>query len=173
MLALVTVMLAVSDGGTSEPLVERPGVAAQTGAHLAFAGGVLVSTLATVALVYAPGRVAYDVAGRPEPLVTTSAMAVAAGLKLLATWFLLPELYRLGGGHPDIEQTRETMWRWVRWPALGAALSITLLIVGSALEQNQWGRGQAVLIAGAAGLSLSLPLFDIFAIVGSGRGYRR
>ncbi len=97
---------------------------------------------------------------------------MTAGLKLAATYFLLPELYRAGGGRPDIELTREVTWRWVRWPALGAALSITLLIIGASLEHGQWGRGQATLIAGFTGLTVSTTLFDVLAIVGSHRGYR-
>ncbi len=170
LLALVTVLLAVSDGGVA---VERPGALGQTGAHFAFAGGVVATSLATVGLVYAPGRIYFDNAGRPEPLVATTAIVFAGGLKLAATYFLLPELYRAGGGAPDIDATRDVMWRWIRWPALGAALSITLLVIGASLEHGQWGRGQALLIAGAAGLTASTTLFDILAIVGSSRGYRR
>lgn len=165
---VITVLLNTADGG-----FERPGALGQTGAHFAFAGGVVVSSLAAVALVYAPGRIYFDHAGRPEPLVASTALVFAAGLKLAATYFLLPELYRAGGGEPDIGATREVMWRWIRWPALGTALSITLLLVGSALEQGQWGRGQVALIAGAAGLTLSHALFDVLSIVGSSRGYRR
>src|SRR5690606_25679120 len=107
------------------------------------------------------------------PLVPSTALVFAGAAKLAATYWLLPELYRVGGGEPDIAATREAMWRLVRWPALGAAVSIAALVVGSALELGHFGRGQWVMIGGAAGLTLSHTLFDILAILGSSQGYRR
>lgn len=168
------------DAGVPEPAapaaavdVRRPSALAQTGAHLAFSGGVIVTSLLVTALCYLPGTVYYGAAGRPEPLVPTTAMIAGGALKVAVTYWLLPELYRTGGGTPDIEAARQAMWRLVRWPAITAAVSIAVLILGAALENGHFGRGQNLMIGGFAGLTGSLSLFDILSIVGSSQGYRR
>lgn len=155
------------------PPVERPSALAQTGAHLAFAGGVVASSMLATVMVYGPGALHYDRTGRPEPLVPITAMIFAGAFKVAATYFLLPELYRVGGGTPDIEATRQQMWKLVRWPAVAAGVSILLLLLGAGLEYDNFGRGQNVMIAGAIALTVSHGLFDILSIVGSSQGYRR
>ena len=151
----------------------RPTAAAQTGAHLAFAGGVIATSLLAASAVYLPSRIYQDRAGRPDVLVPAIALIPATAIKIALSYFLLPELYRAGGGEPDIANTRATMWKWVQWPALGAAVSVALYFFGAALEHEQFGRGQYVMIAGFSGLALSHTLFDVLAIVGSSKGYRQ
>ena len=183
LLVLVATLLAAEpsdpDAGVLEPAppaavqVERPSALAQTGAHLAFSGGVIATSLLVTALCYLPGTVYYGAAGRPEPLVPTTAMIFGGALKLAVSYWLLPELYRVGGGTPDIAATRQAMWRLVRWPAITAAVSIAVLLLGAALENGHFGRGQNLMIGGFAGLTGSLSLFDILSIIGSSQGYRR
>ncbi|MBK7858433.1 MAG: hypothetical protein IPJ65_07380 [Archangiaceae bacterium] len=162
----------LSDAGVARSPVERPGALRQTGAHLLFAAGVVASSLLAVGLVYLPARGYFDVVGRPEPLVGTITFVPAGALKIAVSYWLLPELYRAGGGTPDIEATRQTMWRWVRWPALTAALGVVACIVGAALEREAFGRGQLLMAVGFSGVALSHTAFDILSIVASSYGYR-
>jgi hypothetical protein len=151
---------------------ERPDAAGQTGAHLAFAAGVVASSLAAVAIAYVPGRIAFDTQGHPDPTTTSTAALVGGGFKVAVTYLLLPELYRLGGGTPDIDAVRAATWRWVRWPAVAGALFAALMLTGALLERGQFGRGEPLIIGGFAGLIVSNTLFDVLSIVGSSKGYR-
>ena len=157
----------------AKPAAPRPGVPGQTAAHLAFAAGVVASSMLGTVLVYLPGTLYFGRTGRPEPLVPATAAIPVGALKLAVTYWLLPELYRVGGGTPDIDATRQAMWRLVRWPAIGVALSLALLVTGAALEYDHFGRGQSLMIGAFAGTVLSHAVFDVLSIVGSSQGYRR
>lgn len=160
-------LLAGAPERTADALPPHP-----VGAHLAFAAGVVASSLAAVAGAYVPGRVAFDAQGHPDPTTTATAALIAGGFKVAVTYFLLPELYRVGGGTPDIDNVRTTLWRWVRWPAVAGALFGALMLGGALLERGQFGRGEPLIIGGFAGLIASHTLFDVLSIVGSSRGYR-
>lgn len=144
-----------------------------TRAHLAFAGGVVAASLLATAMVFVPSRIAFDVNGKPDPLVNAAGIIAGGGARLGLGYFLLPELYRAGGGKPDIDATRERMWKWIRWPALGAAVSAGLFLAAAVLERTQYGRGQYLMLVSFSMLAASHTLVDILSIVGSSKGYRQ
>jgi hypothetical protein len=167
-LFLVPWLLLASDAGVDEaPPPERH----ETVAHAAFITALLASNAASIMLGYTPGRVQFEVHGRPDPLVASTGLVITSVAQLAAAYFLLPEAYRLGDG--DIEKIRDTAWKYERWSALSGALGLAMFISGSAVERAQYGRGEVLMLIGAALSAASYIAFDVLAIIGSSRGYRQ
>ncbi|MGV3620595.1 MAG: hypothetical protein ACO1OB_07245, partial [Archangium sp.] len=62
--------------------------------------------------------------GRPSPVCSAGAFALAGAVQMALSLLIIPELYRLSGD--DTGEVRLNMWRWMRWPALilaGAAVT--------------------------------------------------
>jgi hypothetical protein len=161
--------LAPSEVAEPSPLLAQPTRAQRAGAQATFIAAFAASNAVAAALAYVPPRVQFDRAGRPDPLVTTGGLLLGA-LAQVALAPLLAEAYRIGDA--DLAQVRRTMWQWSRWPALGAAVAVLLFGAGALLERNDFGRGQGLMIGGAALLAVSWVTFDVTAIIGANRGYR-
>src|SRR5262245_36680426 len=108
-LLLATSLVAAEPANAKHAL---PSTAGQVGAHLAFSGGMVAATGLSLALVYVPSRIQFETAGRPEPLVLAGALLLTGAVHVALTELVLPELYRLGGGTPDLATTHSVTWEY-------------------------------------------------------------
>lgn len=106
--------------------------------------------------------------GRPSPVCSAGAFAVAGAVQLALNLLIIPELYRLSGD--DTGEVRLNMWRWMRWPALILAAAAATFLVGAVNEEKQFDTGQEAMMVGAGGVVVGGIALDVFAIVGAFRG---
>ena len=156
---------------SAEPSVdEAPAERRVIAAHVAFATGLMISNGLAIGLGYVPGRVQFELTGRPDPLVTATGLLIAGAAQLAIAYFVLPEAFALA--EADVDATRAAAWRWERWPAIGGALGVLLFTVGAGVERDHFGRGQDLMIVGAVLSAAAYVAFDVLAILGASRGSR-
>ena len=178
MRALFTIAaLLCSSPGLAQPLLEAPR-AATLGAPTTLGRGALLMGTGLLALA-AGGAVSvgvgaiwidehFRVSGRPAPRIFSANIALALAVNMALTWLLLPDLARVTddeGGTASVSYVRAETMRVTRWFALAGALFVGVLMVGSVLESNDFGRGQAVMAVGAGGAVLSALTFDVMSLM--------
>ncbi len=99
---------------------------------------------------------AFDSAGRPQPIAVAGGFFIAAALHFSIVHLVVPELGRLANvegfvGEPSA--ARAEGWRISRWPAFAALAGLAVLGVGAGVEQVSFSSGQWAMIAGL-GLTL-------------------
>lgn len=146
-----------------------PTTAQRAGAQTTFIASLAASNALAFALAYAPPRLQFERYGRPDPLVTATGLLLGAAVQV-ALSPLLAEAYRVGDADPV--GVRAQTWSLTRWPALSAAVGVLLFGAGALLERGAFGRGQGLMLAGAAVLLGSWIAFDVTAIIGARRGYQ-
>jgi hypothetical protein len=113
--------------------------------------------------------------GAPDPVCTAMGIALGAALQVGLAVLLVPETYRLAddaSGRGSIGEARASAWRWGRWPALAGLIFVTTFMVGAFVEKDNYGHGQAAMLAGALGTLGSWITFDVLNVVGASAGYK-
>lgn len=176
-MGLSAVLLAVTMAAT-QPLAAAvppspPSASEHRGIALASAAVTLgLSNLAAAGVVWAATAARFEQLSRPDPFYIGLSLATGVAVQLLAAHFVVPEATRLGGVR-DVERVRAEAWRWSRWAALLGSVSVGLFTTGALVERDQFGNGQALLLAGAVGSFVSFVLFDVLEVVGLSRGLRQ
>jgi hypothetical protein len=109
--------------------------------------------------------VPFDVTGRPNPWVTTGALAVALGLNAALTHLAVPWVAGALRWSSDAARVREVTWQSARWALAGGAVGALTFAVGAGLEQSSFGRGQSVMLVGVVLGVLSLFAWDVVEAV--------
>jgi hypothetical protein len=149
-------------------VVERP----ETHSAGRFALAVSSASLLAAGTSVAGGVIATQVpamctraAGEPKPMCMAAGIAIAGATQLLVQYLLLPELFRISGDDPSA--VRRGWWQWARWPALALAASTLAVLAGAAMENKNYGSGQAVMMGGMAGSAVSGVTVDVLGIIGA------
>lgn len=156
---LVAVLLAV------EPAVEVKPVEHGVGNSVVVIGSSVLllaaSTTAAISSGVAVHGVPFSAIGRPSPWVTNVGLLVALGVQFTLAHLAVPAVASLLRPEHDVDTVREKAWAWSRWPLAAGALGTLTYTVGAALEQSQFGRGDAVMATGLIITVLSLIVFDV------------
>jgi hypothetical protein len=115
-----------------------------TGSVLTIAAASVASGAAGVALYSS----SVQHLGRPDPWATTAAFALTLTLDVTLTHLLLPAVAKLSGASSALDALAAHAWETSRWAALAGVAGIAVFGLGAGLEQDHFGRGQGVLLAG-------------------------
>ncbi len=125
--------------------------------------------LASIAAGIFVHSVPFLINGRPQPYVTAGGFAVMLGLNAGITHLVLPWLATALHPGRSLSDARLTAWQTSRWALLGGAAGVLTYAVGGGLEQASFGRGQAVMLAGAMLSLAAMLVWDVLEAVGSWR----
>lgn len=115
-----------------------------TGSVLSLAAAGVASGAAGVALYAA----SVQHLGRPDPWATTAAFGLTLTLDVTLSHLLVPAVAKLSGARTTLEAISAHAWETSRWAALAGVAGIAVFGVGAGLEQDHFGRGQVLLLAG-------------------------
>jgi hypothetical protein len=156
---LVAVLLA------AEPAVEVKPVEHGVGNSVVLLSSTVLMLAASTGAAMTSGvavhGVPFSAIGRPSPWVTNVGLLVALGVQFTLAHLAVPAVASLLRPEHDVDTVREKAWAWSRWPLAAGALGTLTYSVGAALEQSQWGRGDAVMATGLIITVLSLIVFDV------------
>lgn len=125
--------------------------------------------LASIAAGIFVHSVPFLINGRPQPYVTAGGFAVMLGLNAGLTHLVVPWLATAIHPGRSLSDARLTAWQTSRWALLGGAAGVLTYAVGGGLEQASFGRGQAVMLAGAVLSLAAMLVWDVLEAVGSWR----
>ena len=161
---------------TSSALAPAPSTLAPAPSALPALGYAAATTvtvgavgLASIAAGIFVHSVPFLINGRPQPYVTAGGFAVMLGLNAGITHLDLPWLATALHPGRSLSDARLTAWQTSRWALLGGVAGVLTYAVGGGLEQASFGRGQAVMLAGAMLSLAAMLVWDVLEAVGSWR----
>lgn len=141
-------------------------LATTTGFVASFGAGLYVST----ALL----RAQFLTHGRPDPMATGSALLGGFATTVLLSQLLVPAATLLGndsGAAGSLEAAWGGAWGRARWAFAAGLLASAVFYGGVLLEQQEFGRGQALLLAGGVGLIGATIVYGVLDVTGAISGY--
>lgn len=142
------------------------GLATTTGFVASFTAGIYVST----ALL----RAQFVAHGRPDPFATGSALVGGFATTVLLSQLLVPAATLLGnegGAAGTLEAAWFGGWKRARWAFIAGVVSSAVFYGGVALENQEFGRGQELLLAGGIGLIGATVVYGVLDVTGAISGY--
>lgn len=141
-----------------------------TGATAAFIGSMSAGIAVSVAILEAQ----FKAAGRPDPFATSSAIVGGFGTTVILSQLLVPGTMLLADERAaagSFEDAWRVAWRRSRWAVAAGAVASALLFGGAALEAQQFGQGQSLLLAGAMGMLGATFTYGALEVTGAIAGY--